>query len=127
MALLLVAAPLHAQKGKVKRDAFKIVVDELAEYGDQNMMDVIRRARPNLLMFNGGSNAMMGEQTLAGSETGLIIYVGTQLQGDTSVLRFYKASDVKEVRYFKPTNAGSPNTRGDAFVIQLLMKDTQGK
>ena len=69
----------------------------------------------------------MGEQTLAGSETGLIIYVGTQLQGDTSVLRFYKASDVKEVRYFKPTNAGSPNTRGDAFVIQLLMKDTQGK
>lgn len=126
MALLLVAVPLQAQKAK-KRDPYKITLEELAEYGDQNMGDVMRRARPNLLMFNGGSNAMMGEQTLAGRETGLMIYVGTQAQGDTSVLRFYKASDVKEVRYFKPTNAGSPNTRGDSFVIQLVMKEAQGQ
>ena len=122
MALLLVALPLQAQK-KQKRDPYKITVEELAEYGEQNMMDVMRRARPNLLMFNGGSNAMMGEQTLSGAETGLLIYVGTQQQGDTSVLRFYKANDVQEVRYYKPTNAGSPNTRGDAFVIQLVMKE----
>lgn len=127
LTLLLFAVPLQAQKGKQKRDPYKIVVEELAEYGDQNMMEVMRRARPNLLMFNGGSNAMMGEQTLSGAETGLIVYVGTQLQGDTSVLRFYKASDVKEVRYYKPTNAGSPNTRGDAFVLQLLMKDAKGQ
>src|SRR3954470_6116235 len=93
IALLVVAVPLQAQKGK-KHDPYKITAEELAEYGDQNMTDVMRRARPNLLMFNGASSSMMGEQTLQGRETGLLIYVGTQQQGDTSVLRLFKASDV---------------------------------
>jgi len=122
MVLLLIATQLQAQKGK-KRDPYKISMEELAEYGDQNMGDVMRRARPNFLMFNGGSNAIMGEQTMTGRATELLVYVGTQQQGDTSVLRFYKASDLQEVRYYKPTNAASPNTAGNAFVIQLLVKD----
>jgi hypothetical protein len=122
VALVLVAAPLEAQ-GKKKRDLYKIASEELAEYGDQAMVEVIPRARPNFLMFNAGGNAGIGEQTMSGAAHKLLVYVGSQEQGDSSVLRFYKASDLKEVRYFKPGNSLSPNTSGNAFVIQLVMKD----
>lgn len=121
-ALVLAASPLEAQK-KVKRDPYKISTEELAEFGDQAMIEVIPRARPNYLMFNAGSSAGMAEQTVAGYANGIVVFVGTQQQGDSSVLRFYKASDVKEVRYYKPGNSLSPLTAGNAFVIQLLMKE----
>ena len=60
---------------------------------------------------------------MSGVAADIVVYVGTLNQGDTSTLRFYKASDVKEVRYFKPGSALSPQTAGNSFVIQLLMKD----
>lgn len=123
-ALVLVASPLEAQK-KNKRDPYKIAAAELAEYGDAAMSEVIPKARPNFLLFNAGGTAGMGEATLSGVANGLLVYVGTQQQGDSSVLRFYKASDVKEVRYYKPGNAGSPHTAGNAFVIQLNMKERE--
>jgi rRNA pseudouridine-1189 N-methylase Emg1 (Nep1/Mra1 family) len=119
---VLVASPLQAQK-KNKRDPYKIVAEELAEYGDATMSEVIPRSRPNFLMFNAGGNAGLGEQTMSGVQSQLVVYVGSLQQGDSSVLRFYKASDVKEVRYYKPGNSMSPQTAGNAFVIQLLMKD----
>jgi hypothetical protein len=122
LALLLVALPLEAQKSK-KRDQYKITAEELAEYGDANMGEVIPKARPNFLMFNAGGGAVLREQTMSGVAAPLLVYVGTQNQGDTSVLRFYRASDVKEVRYFKPGNSLSPQTAGNSSVIQLLMKD----
>lgn len=122
IALVLVASPLEAQK-KNKRDPYKIGTEELAEYGDAPMGEVIPRARPNFLMFNAGGNAGLGEQTMSGVQNQLVVFVGSLQQGDSSVLRFYKASDVKEVRYFKPGNSMSPQTAGNAFVIQLLMKD----
>ena len=122
LALVVVAMPLQAQKGR-KRDQYKITTEELAEYGDATMAEVIPRARPNFLMFNAGGGAGLGEQTMAGVAADLVVYVGTLSQGDTSTLRFYKASDVKEVRYFKPGNSLSPQTAGNSFVIQLLMKD----
>ena len=122
LALVVVALPLQAQKGK-KHDQYKIAAEELAEYGDATMAEVIPRARPNFLMFNAGGGAGLGEQTMSGVAADLVVYVGTLSQGDTSTLRFYKASDVKEVRYFKPGNSLSPQTAGNSFVIQLLMKD----
>jgi hypothetical protein len=122
LVLLLVAFPVEAQRSK-KRDQYKITAEELAEYGDANMSEVIPKARPNFLMFNGGGSSGMGEQTMTGIAAGLVVYVGTLQQGDTSVLRFYKASDVKEVRYFKPGNSLSPQTAGNSSVIQLVMKD----
>jgi len=122
LALVVVAMPLQAQKGR-KRDQYKITTEELAEYGDATMAEVIPRARPNFLMFNAGGGAGLGEQTMAGVAADLVVYVGTLSQGDTSTLRFYKASDVKEVRYFKPGNSLSPQTAGNSFVIQILMKD----
>lgn len=121
-ALVLVASPLEAQK-KNKRDPYKITMEELAEYGDAAMGEVIPKARPNFVLFNAGSTSGMGEATLSGVANGLVVYVGTQQQGDSSVLRFYKASDVREVKYYKPGNAGSPHTAGNAFVIQLMMKE----
>jgi hypothetical protein len=122
LALLLVALPLEAQRSK-RRDQYKIAAEELAEYGDAIMSEVIPKARPNFLMFNAGGTSSMGEQTMSGVAAPLIVYVGTMNQGDTSVLRFYKASDVKEVRYFKPSNSLSPHTAGNSSVIQLLMKE----
>jgi rRNA pseudouridine-1189 N-methylase Emg1 (Nep1/Mra1 family) len=121
-ALVLVAAPLEAQK-KVKHDPYKISSEELAEYGEATLIEVIPRARPNFLMANGGGGQMLAEQTVSGMAAQIVVYVGTLNQGDSSVLRFYKASDVKEVRYFKPGNSLSPQTAGNSFVIQLLMKD----
>ena len=122
LALLVVAMPLQAQKGK-KRDQYRISAEELAEYGEATLSEVIPRARPNFLMFNAGGGAGLGEQTMSGVAADIVVYVGTLNQGDTSTLRFYKASDVKEVRYFKPGSALSPQTAGNSFVIQLLMKD----
>jgi hypothetical protein len=122
LALLLVALPLEAQKSK-RRDQYKIAAEELAEYGEASMSEVIPKARPNFLMFNAGGGAGLGEQTISGVAASLRVYVGSMSQGDSSVLRFYKASDVKEVRYYKPGNSLSPETAGNAFVIQLVMKD----
>ena len=121
-ALVLVASPLEAQK-KNKRDPDKIAAAELAEFGDATMSEVIPRSRPKYLMFNAGGNSGMGEQTMSGLQNQIVVYVGSLQQGDSSVLRFYKASDVKEVRYYKPGNSMSPHTAGNAFVIQLVMKD----
>jgi hypothetical protein len=83
------------RKKSKKRDQYKITAEELAEYGDANMGEVIPKARPNFLMFNAGGGAGLGEQTISGVAAPLLVYVGTQNQGDTSVLRFYRASDVK--------------------------------
>ena len=121
-ALVLAASPLEAQK-KIKRDPYKISAEELAEYGDATMVEVIPKLRPNFLRFNAGTSAGMGEQTMLGLAHSIVVYVGEQQQGDSSVLRFYKASDVNEVRYYKPGNSMSPQTAGNAFVIQLVMKN----
>jgi hypothetical protein len=123
-ALVLVAAPLEAQK-KPKRDPYKISAEELAEFGEATMSEVIPRVRPNFLSYNSSGSAAYAaaEQTVTGRGAELLVYIGTMNQGDSSVLRFYKASDIAEVRYYKPGNSMSPNTSGNAYVIQLQMKD----
>ena len=126
-ALLLVAAPLQAQnqqaQRKVKRDPYRISTEELAEYGEAPLNEVIPKTRPNFLMFNAGGGAGLGEQTMTGVQYQLLVFYGTQQLGDTSTLRYYKASDTKEVRYYKPGNALSPYSAGTAFVIQIVPKD----
>ena len=121
-ALVLVAAPLQAQK-RVKRDPYRISTEELAEFGDAPLSEVIPKTRPQFLMFNAGGGAGLGEQTMTGVQYQLLVFLGTQQLGDTSSLRYYKASDVKEVRYYKPANALSPYTAGTAFVIQIVPRD----
>lgn len=121
--LVFVASPLEAQK-RAKRDPYKISQEELAEYGEASMVEVIPRARPNFLTFGGAGGAGVGsEQSIRGMMPTIVVFVGTQQQGDSSTLRFYKANEVKEVRYFKPGNSLSPLTAGNAYVIQLVMRD----
>lgn len=121
--LVFVVSPLEAQK-RAKRDPYKISQEELAEYGEASMAEVIPRARPNFLTFNSAGGAGFGtEQAIGGVMPTIVVFVGTQQQGDSSVLRFYKAADLKEVRYFKPGNSLSPLTAGNAYVIQLVMRD----
>jgi len=117
-ALALASMPLEAQK-KAKRDQYKITSEELAEYGSANMGEVIRKARPTFYIVTPASDAGIS----SGVEYGILVFVGTQQLGDTSMLHFYRASDVEEVRLYRPANALSPYTGGNAFVIQLQMKD----
>src|SRR6185295_17712994 len=89
--LVFVVSPLEAQK-RAKRDPYKISQEELAEYGEASMAEVIPRARPNFLTFNSAGGAGFGtEQAIGGVMPTIVVFVGTQQQGDSSVLRFYKA------------------------------------
>lgn len=122
-SLLLVALPLQAQSRKRRQDKDRITAEELADYGDANMGDVIRRARPNFYIFTGASDAGLVAPSMMRPENTIYVYLGTQQEGDTSMLRFHKASDIEEVKYFKPGNAMSPLSAANAYVIQLLPKN----
>ncbi|HJQ21103.1 MAG TPA: hypothetical protein VJ867_12210 [Gemmatimonadaceae bacterium] len=123
-ALLLVALPLQAQGRKKKRqEKDRITAEELADYGDANMGDVIHSARPNFYIFTGTTDAGMTAPSTMSLDNTIYVYLGTQQEGDTSMLRFHKASEIEEVRYYKPGNAMSPLTAANAYVIQLVRKD----
>ena len=115
----MAVSPLQAQK-KARRDPNRITLEELAEYGDQSMAEVIPRARPEFYRLPGVGG---GDLVLTGVKDQLVVYIRTQMLGDTTALRYYKASDLSEVRFFKPSNALSPHTAGNAYTIQLLPKD----
>lgn len=120
--LALLVAPLAAQKAP-KRDRSKIVAEELAEYGNQNLGEVISKARPHFFQFYGGGTSGMGEATISGRPASLLVYIGQQSYGDSSVLRHYKASEVREIRYYKPNEAMTRLGAENAFVIQLIMTE----
>ncbi|HMC55139.1 MAG TPA: hypothetical protein VKH19_08225 [Gemmatimonadaceae bacterium] len=122
-ALLLVALPLQGQSRKRRQDKEKITTEELADYGDANMGDVIRRARPNFYLVTASTNIGFTAPSAMQLDNTIYVYVGTQQEGDTSMLRFHKASEIAEVKYFKPGNAMSPLSAANARVIQLLPKD----
>lgn len=124
--LTLTAAPLFAQKAP-KRDRFKIETQEIAEYGEQNLIEVISKARPHFFQFNAGTSVGMGEATMAGVAPRLLVYVGTQAYGDTSVLRLFKASEMKEIRYYRPNDAMARLGANNAYVIQVLRKAEKEK
>lgn len=117
--LLALASPLLAQKPP-KRDRFKIEASELAEYQNQDLMEVINKARPHFLQFNAGTNAGMAEATMQGVAARLVVYIGQQAYGDTSILRHYKASQIKEIRYLRPSDAMVRLGANNAYVIQLI-------
>ena len=119
LAGLLVAAPALAQKPP-KRDRFKIASEELAEYKNQDLVEVISKARPHFFQFNGGTSAGMGEATMSGAAARMLVYIGQQSYGDTSVLRHYKASEAKEIRYLRPSDAMVRLGADNAFVIQII-------
>lgn len=131
-ALALVAAPLstaHAQK----RERYKIAAEELASFGDENLADVLPKARPQFFQIGvaGGSTQSAAEGGAGGSRcmdvscqgVQLLVYVGTHREGDSTMLRYYKASDVKEVRFYKPNEAMARVGADNAYVIQVIMKD----
>lgn len=119
--LLAIATPALAQKPP-KRDRFKIESAELAEYQTQDLIEVIRKARPHFLQFNAGSSAGMAEATMQGVAAQLLVYIGQQSHGDTSVLRHYKASETKEIRYLRPSDAMVRLGANNAYVIQVITK-----
>lgn len=121
LLLALFVSPLEAQKAP-KRDRFKIALEELSEYGHQPLSEVITKARPHFLMFNAGSTQGMGEATMGGEPPRLLVYMGTQAQGDSSILRMIRASEVKEVRFYRPNEAMSRLGANNAYVIQVIRR-----
>ena len=122
--LLLVFAALaspvtaQAQRGKQPRD--RILKDELATYGEASLIEVINRARPQFFMPD-QTRIDFGLQT----PWRVLVYVGRQARGDSSVLHSYKASEVTEVRYYKPNEASTRFGSDNASVILLTLKDAK--
>jgi hypothetical protein len=119
LAGLAIAAPALAQKPP-KRDRFKITSEELAEYKNSDLIEVISKARPHFFQFNAGSTSGMAEATMQGQAAQLLVYVGQQSFGDTSVLRHHKASDTKEIRYLRPSDAMVRLGANNSAVIQII-------
>src|SRR5919204_2142623 len=89
MLVMFVASPLQGQK-RARRDATKITLEELAEYGNASMSEVISRARPEFLI---PPSLSPGDKVVTGVQ-GVVVYVGTQLLGDPSSLRDFRASEI---------------------------------
>jgi len=118
-AALVVAAPLQAQsRGKQQRD--RIAAEELASYGEASLTEVIEKARPHFFMPD-QTRIDMGLQTA----WHVAVYIGTQARGDSSILHSYKASEVKEIRYYKPNEATTRFGSDNATVILLTLKNAK--
>jgi len=116
-AALIVAAPLQAQsRGKQQRD--RILADELAGYGEASLTEVIETARPHF--FKRDLTHIGGEAPWR-----LLVYIGSQERGDSTVLHTFKASEVKEIRYYKPNEATTRFASENASVILLTLKDAK--
>jgi len=116
LVLAVMAAPLEAQ-AKVKPQRDRLVAEELAEFGNASLSEVIQRERPQF--FRAERMSADGGRT----PWRLLVYVGTQMVGDSSVLRSYKASEISLVRYYKPNEATARLGSDNATVIQLTWKE----
>lgn len=118
-AALIVAAPLQAQaRGRQQRD--RMQADELASYGEASLTEVIEKARPHFFMPD-QTRIDMGLQT----PWRVLVYIGVQSRGDSTILHSFKASEVKEIRYYKPNEATTRFGSDNASVILLTLKDVK--
>ncbi|MEK7402086.1 MAG: hypothetical protein AABZ80_06940 [Gemmatimonadota bacterium] len=118
LAFATVVSPLDAQAPKGKKPQDRILAWELESYGGASMQEVIATARPRFLMPT-PTNRDAGART----EWRVLVYIGTHAIGDTVVLGSYKASEVKEVRHFRPNEASARFGSDNAAVILLTLKD----
>lgn len=116
------AAPLQSQapKGKLPQD--RILAWELESYGDASLKEVIEKARPKFFMPD-QTRIDFGAQT----EWRVLVYIGMRSLGDTSILHTYKASEVKEIRHYRPNEAGTRFGSDNASVILLTPKEVKRK
>lgn len=115
LALVAVPADAEAQRGRLQRD--RILADELATFGDATVTEVINRARPHFFRPD-QARGDFGHQT----QWRVLVYVGPQVQGDSSVLHTYKASEVTEIRHYRPNEATTRFGSDNASVILLTLK-----
>lgn len=125
-----IAAPLQAQtpaplpekpsapapKGKQPTD--RILAWELDTFGEASLVEVIEKVRPKSFMAD-QTRIDFGLQT----PWHILVYKGMQSLGDSSILHTIKASEVKEVRYYRPNEAGTRFGSDNATVILLTMKE----
>lgn len=118
LAFTGLTAPLEAQRGRQPRD--RILAEELAQYGDASLTEVVQRARPHFFMPD-QTRIDFGLQT----PWRVLVYIGPQVRGDSSVLHSYKASEVREIRYYRPNEANTRFAADNASVIQLTFKEAK--
>lgn len=121
LLLAALASPAAAQK-RNKQQNDRIQKEELAEYGDASLVEVIHRARPQFFMPE-QTRQDFGLQT----PWRVLIYSGQQALGDTSILHTYKASDVTEIRYYKANESSTRFGADNASVILLTLKEVRKK
>lgn len=115
LAALAAPATAQAQRGKQPRD--RILAEELASFGEASLTEVVNRARPHFFMPD-QTRIDFGLQTA----WRVLVYIGPQVRGDSSILHTYKASDVTEIRYYKPNEATTRFGSDNASVILLTLK-----
>lgn len=116
LALVAVPASADAQRGgRQQRD--RILAEELATYGEASLTEVIQKARPHFFMPD-QTRIDFGLQT----QWRVLVYIGPQVRGDSSVLHTYKATEVTEIRWYKPNEASTRFGSDNATVIALTLK-----
>jgi hypothetical protein len=122
-ALILAAvivAPAHAQtpapKGKQPTD--RILAWELETFGEASLTEVIEKVRPKFFMPD-QTRIDFGLQTA----WRVLVYKGMQSLGDSSILHTIKASEVTEVRMYRPNEAATRFGSDNATVILLTLKE----
>ena len=123
VALLLAAAAIPAEgQKKIKRPADRILAEELETFADASLTEVIEKARPKFFW----PEQTRTDFTLA-TPWRVMVYKGLQVLGDSSILRQYKASEVKEIRYYRVNEAGTRFGADNASVILLTFKTPSKK
>lgn len=114
-AMLVMAQSADAQRANRPRD--RITKEELATLGDVTLTDVIEQTRPHFFRPD-HTRIDFGLQ----SPWRVLVYLGAQAVGDSSILRTYKASQVQEIRYYRPAEANTRMGVDNASVIQLTLR-----
>jgi hypothetical protein len=122
------AVPAAAQNRTTARSSSVLGLDEIVPFGTQRIRYVIERTRPRFLQPD--PSAAAGGSTRSGITTvsrrwRLLVYVGSETRPqDASVLDYYRADQVGEVRYYRTAEASARFATDNASVLQLILRDS---
>jgi hypothetical protein len=98
--LTLACASTGKTDGKVRRNLNALHNEEMVEAGVSTLYEAIMRLRPNWLNVRAGSRSM-------GLASGVVVFQGQSLLGDTEILKQFGIDTVVELRYLDGTTASS--------------------
>lgn len=115
--LLLAPAPCDAQAPRRQRDLITREEILASAQSTQDLYQAIRSLRPHFLAGPRGARTVR-----SATVSTPVVYVDGSRQSDIGMLRIIKASDVAEVKFVAPTDAGTEFGIGhDAGAILVKM------